>query len=82
MPILIYLGKISYALYLIHQFIGYTIQYALINSIGINNGLVILLVPIIVSILLAMLVTELFEKPFLSWANKKYKIKVENLLKA
>ena len=54
--VFIFLGNISYALYLIHQNIGYTIINQLVAS-GIRNYIVLLTIPTLVSIILAWIAT-------------------------
>lgn len=59
---LVYLGGISYPLYLVHQNIGYVI----INnnySLGSNNYFLIILIPLISSILIADLLHRIVEIP-------------------
>lgn len=56
----VFLGDISYSLYLIHQFIGMIIIFHL--SKYIENYLILLIVPIIISILLAWMITRFLEK--------------------
>ncbi|MBN9299436.1 MAG: acyltransferase [Filimonas sp.] len=62
---LIFLGNISYALYLIHQNIGFIIIRQTILWTGISGPEVVIL-PIIISILLAWLITYYFEKEVIS----------------
>lgn len=59
---LIVLGKISYALYLIHQYIGYVIQLELIN-LGVRNAFVLLALPAFVALTGAYVITFYFEQP-------------------
>ncbi len=59
---LVKLGQISYALYLIHQFVGYVIISRLIE-LGIHNSFLLLLIPATITILLALLITDYIEKP-------------------
>ncbi|MFD2516579.1 acyltransferase family protein [Salinimicrobium flavum] len=77
--ILLFLGKISYSLYLIHQYLGYTIQLKLIYA-GIENFIVLLIIPLLISILIASLITFYIEKPIISFLSKKepYRIKAQN----
>lgn len=56
----VFLGDISYALYLIHQFIGMIIIFYL--SRYVDNYFILLIVPLMVSISLAWLVTDVLEK--------------------
>lgn len=70
----IFLGKISYALYLLHQYIGYSIQLKMIDA-GITNFLLLLIVPILISLILATVVTFSIEKPLLIRLNEFYKLK-------
>lgn len=68
--VFLFIGSISYSLYLIHQNIG----YAIINKIE-NSGIFTelgLLIPALISIFLATIITYLFEKPLLKYL-KKYK---------
>jgi peptidoglycan/LPS O-acetylase OafA/YrhL len=60
---LTWLGGISYSLYLLHQNIGYIIIRKL-DSLHVNF-LVILIIPTIISLLLATAVTYSIEKPFI-----------------
>ena len=67
---LLFLGKISYSLYLIHQYLGYTIQLKLIDT-GIENFLILLIIPLLISILIASLITFYIEKPIITFLNKR-----------
>lgn len=58
---LLFLGEISYPLYLLHQHIGYTLIFRL-QKAGFTAG-AWLLVPTVVSVLLATVVNVLVEKP-------------------
>lgn len=66
---LVFIGEISYALYLIHQNIGHTIQLTLIRE-GITNYYLLLLWPIFTMVLLAWLITRYFEKPVIAYLSK------------
>lgn len=68
----VFLGEISYSLYLIHQFIGYIIIYNLIG-LGVTNYYVLIFCPLILSIGLAYLTTRYLEKPIIKVANSKFK---------
>ena len=73
---LIILGEISYALYLIHQFIGYFIIYELIK-LGIKNNILLILIPTTVTLILSYIITYYIEKPiqlFLRNTWNKYHI--------
>jgi peptidoglycan/LPS O-acetylase OafA/YrhL len=59
---LVKLGEISYALYLIHQFIGYLIINRLINA-GVDNSILLLVIPTITTIGIAYLISMYVEKP-------------------
>ena len=59
---LIILGEISYALYLIHQFIGYVIINKLIKN-GVENSIFLILIPSIITIIVAYAITFYIEKP-------------------
>ena len=66
---LIWLGSISYPLYLIHQNIGYVIIRNL-YTFNINFYLIIIL-PVIGSLLLAVIVTYYVEKPAIHFIREK-----------
>ena len=67
---LVFLGSISYALYLIHQFFGYSIMRAF-QANG-QSAILAIGVAIAVSILLATVMTHYIEKPSLHYLRKKY----------
>lgn len=69
---LVYLGSISYSLYLVHQNIGYVIiqnleKYELATSVSI------ILVPFIINIVIASLMYSFIEKPTMRLIRKKWK---------
>ncbi len=66
---LLFLGSISYALYLIHQNLGYILLNELYAYFG--NYQILIIIPLIVSILLAYVITEYLEKPILNYLRKK-----------
>lgn len=72
--ILLFLGKISYPLYLVHQNIGYIILFYFIHTLHFTNQLV-LLIPISISILLATVIVFKFEAVYLN-RLKKYLLKI------
>ena len=57
------LGEISYALYLVHQFIGFVIINYLIK-IKINEPILLILIPLTLTIFISILVTYYLEPPF------------------
>ncbi len=59
---LVFLGAISYSLYLIHQNVGYIIIRVLYDR-GINNPYLIILIPIVMTIIVAFFMNILVEKP-------------------
>jgi peptidoglycan/LPS O-acetylase OafA/YrhL len=65
--ILIFLGEISYALYLLHQNIGYVL---LNKMVFVDNLLVRILITICIVVFLAYLITYYFEKPLLRYIKK------------
>lgn len=67
--VLAYISEISYALYLIHQNIGYVIL-DIMASKGLTKEIYII-IPAIISILLATLITFAFEKPIHKFLSKK-----------
>jgi peptidoglycan/LPS O-acetylase OafA/YrhL len=74
---LIVAGEISYALYLLHQFIGYVIIRALL-MLKIENNILLILVPTVIVVLLSYFITFYIEKPmqlFLRNTWKKFRDK-------
>ena len=69
---LIYLGTISYSLYLIHQNIGYVIIREL-QSHDMTNPVSIIVVPLVVSATLAALMQKYIEKPSLTLIRDKWR---------
>lgn len=63
-PPLLFLGYISYPLYLLHQNIGYYLMNLL--KLYIPNELIVILLTILMMLGVAWLVTKFLEKPFLS----------------
>lgn len=68
---LIFLGTISYSLYLIHQNIGY-IVINILEKNGFTSEFY-LIVPFAVSIILAYLITFYIEKPLMKFFREKYR---------
>jgi len=72
---LIFLGEISYALYLIHQFIGYVI----LNHIRMYfESMIVIIVPILVSIILAVIITFYIEQPTIRYLKNRLLIRNSN----
>lgn len=69
---LIYLGTISYSLYLIHQNIGYVI-IRILDSNNMMNSISIIVVPLGVSVVIASLMQTYIEKPSLNIIRSKWK---------
>ena len=67
---LIFLGHISYALYLIHQNFGYVILNKLYAYYGSHQ--ILILIPIICSIIIAFIITEYLEKPICKYLRNKF----------
>ncbi|MEK6946492.1 MAG: acyltransferase [Nanoarchaeota archaeon] len=72
-----YVGLISYPLYLIHQNIGYVIIRTL-SSYHVNN-ILLLVIPIIITTLIAMAIHHIIEDPFRKLIRDYYanKIKID-----
>lgn len=64
-----FLGHISYALYLLHQNIGYTIQNQLI-SFGFTNPILLLIIPLFIVLFISYIFTDFFEKNLISFIKK------------
>lgn len=73
LPVLIFLGRISYPLYLIHQFIGYIIMNTIRPMFG-ESVLLMTSIPIVICVLLAWAVSSWIEYPLIhmsrKWVNK------------
>jgi peptidoglycan/LPS O-acetylase OafA/YrhL len=69
--VLLFLGSISYALYLIHQFIGYVIINQIKEYFG--DSILVIVPPLAISLLGAYLVTTYVEKPAVNKLKKWYK---------
>ena len=75
-PITLYLGKISFPLYLIHQYIGiYIISAYLCKTLHVDR-VQALIISVVISILLASLVMKYIEQPCIrfyrnKWGHKK-----------
>lgn len=77
---LVYLGTVSYSLYLTHQNIGYIFMNKLI-SIGININISIVLA-IILSIVIATIMTYVLERKIIYFLKTKYKSNKNSLYKS
>jgi peptidoglycan/LPS O-acetylase OafA/YrhL len=71
---LLFLGKISFALYLVHQNIGHAIQLFLFDK-GVQNVFVLLGTPMLVSLLLASFITYFIEIPTARFIKKRFLVK-------
>ncbi len=69
---LIWLGTISYSLYLIHQNIGYVIINEM-RFFGILNPVTIIIIPLLTSLLVATLMQRYIEKPSLAFIRNTWK---------
>lgn len=69
---LIFLGSISYPLYLVHQNIGYII----LNFFSSNNISMLIgtFTAIIISVLISTVITHLFEKNIITYLKNRYKM--------
>jgi len=66
---IVFIGTISYPMYLIHQYIGYVLIDKL--HMFIDNKLVILLLTILVIIFFSFLISKYIEKPLIKIGHKK-----------
>ncbi|MFT7828728.1 acyltransferase family protein [Priestia megaterium] len=66
---LIFLGTISYPLYLIHQNIGYVV-INLLDKVGLDSN-IIFLIPILISLAIATFITFCVEKPIQRYLHRK-----------
>ena len=69
--VLVWLGSISYPLYLLHENIGWSLLLQL-QSLGVPTDLAILMV-IAVSLLMATALTYLIEQPAMRWIRNRYR---------
>lgn len=63
------LGEISFALYLVHQLIGFVIINFLINM-KINEPILLIFIPMSVTVLISILVTYYLEPPFQKYIKR------------
>jgi peptidoglycan/LPS O-acetylase OafA/YrhL len=68
---LLFIGSISYSLYLVHQYVGYAIIHWLEN-IG-NTGEYNIIIPMVFSFVVAILMTKYIEKPIQNVLYQKYR---------
>ncbi|SIT76628.1 acyltransferase family protein [Pontibacter indicus] len=68
---LLFLGGISYALYLIHQFVGYVIIRETQHLFG--DSLLVIVPPLVISLTAAWLITTYIEKPAVNRLKTWYK---------
>lgn len=68
---LLFLGSISYALYLFHQYIGYIIINQTKAYFG--DSILVIVPPLVISIVCAYLITQLIEQPTVQFLKKLYK---------
>jgi exopolysaccharide production protein ExoZ len=64
---IIYIGDISFSIYLIHILVILVLK----NSFGINNLIGLLLVTLIITVLLSSITYKYIEQPFIAYAKKK-----------
>lgn len=69
--VLLFLGSISYALYLIHQFVGYVIINETKHLFG--DSLLVIVPPLAITLTAAWLITAYIEKPVVSRLKTWYK---------
>lgn len=72
---LLFIGKISYSLYLVHQFIGYIIIQNLIQN-HITNYYILIIVPFLISCGIAFLIVRFVEIPSNRFLKNIYKNKI------
>ena len=70
--VLVFLGVISYSLYLVHQFVGYAV-ITKCYSLGLNGNLAIV-VAILVVVPLSIAICFLVERPANEWIKSRYKL--------
>jgi peptidoglycan/LPS O-acetylase OafA/YrhL len=70
-PILVWLGTISYPLYLLHQNIGWSIQLQL-RTVGIPTDLTILMA-LAISLAMATALSRWVERPSMRWIRSNYR---------
>lgn len=68
---LVFLGAISYTLYLVHENIGWALMMQLEKSGMHANGAIV--VALAVALLLATLLTKLVEQPAMRWIRERYR---------
>jgi peptidoglycan/LPS O-acetylase OafA/YrhL len=70
----VYMGIISYCLYLIHQSIGYIIIHHMYNYLG--SAVAVIAVAITVAIALSSLLTFFVEHPMREWIRGRYRARI------
>jgi len=75
----LFLGNISFSLYLIHQYISVTIIIPWLSEYLKCNFLIAVIADLVIILSLAFLITKFVEKPAMSYIRKKYRER--NLLK-
>ena len=73
-PVLVWLGAISYPLYLLHENIGWSIQLQALQH-GVPFSLTVLLA-LATSLTLATCVTRFVEQPCMAWIRSRYRQRV------
>jgi peptidoglycan/LPS O-acetylase OafA/YrhL len=70
-PVMVWLGTISYTLYLLHENIGWAVQLRLRDA-GVDRNLAILMV-VVLSLALATALTRWVEQPAMAWIRQHWR---------
>lgn len=80
LPLFIFLGKVSYTFYLLHQNIGHSVQLILIQN-NLTNKFLLIAIPFFLTLAMSYLVTHFFEEKVLKKLNTLfYKLRFKNLV--
>ncbi|UAY50676.1 acyltransferase family protein [Ferruginibacter albus] len=74
--VLLFLGEVSYSLYLIHQFIGTTIVAILAKYFHVNDFVSVFLIALPIVLGLAVLINRFVEKPMMNYIRTVYRKKM------
>jgi len=78
LPLFVFLGKVSYTFYLLHQNIGHSVQLILIQN-NLTNKFLLIAIPFFLTLVMSYLVTHFFEEKILKKLSTFYKLHFKKL---